>query len=51
MGATFNGFVDAGHDVLEIAVAEIFDVGAGEGFALAEAAARIWLQDKIAGAG
>ncbi len=51
MGATLNGFVDARHDVLEIAVAEILDVGTSEGFALAEAAAGIGLQDKIAGTG
>src|SRR5580658_7407893 len=50
-GRDFDGFVDAGHDVLEVAIAKISDVGAGEGFALAEAAAGIGLEDKIAGAG
>jgi len=50
-GGDFNGFVDAGHDVFEVAIAEISDVGAGEGFALAEAAAGIGLENKIAGAG
>src|SRR5580704_13643716 len=50
-GGDFDGFVDAGQDVLEVAVAEILDVGAGEGFALAEAAAGIGFEDKIAGAG
>ena len=50
-GRDFDGFVDAGHDVLEVAVAKILDVGASERLALAEAAARIRLQDEIAGAG
>ena len=50
-GRGVDGGVDARQDVAQIAVAEILDVGAGEGLALAEAAARIWLQDEIAGAG
>ena len=50
-GSGVDGSVDSGHDVFEIAVAEILDVGSGEGFAFAEAAARIGLQDEIAGAG
>src|SRR5262249_29444580 len=44
-------FVDAGEDVFPVAIAEILHVGASEGFALAEAAARIWLEEEIAGAG
>src|SRR5262249_24470692 len=42
-----EGFVNAGEHVAKITVAEIAHVGARKGFALAEAAAGIWLEDKI----
>src|SRR4029077_10283404 len=41
----------AGEYVFPVAVAEIFHVGTSEGFALAEAAARVRLEDEITGAG
>src|SRR6267378_1228632 len=47
-GSDAEGFVYSGEDVAKIAVAEIADVGAREGFALAKAAARIRLENKIA---
>ncbi len=43
--------VDAGEDVAQVAAAEIADVGAGEGLALAVAAARIGQELVIAGVG
>jgi len=50
-GSGFEGFVDAGHDVAKIAVAEIANVGEREGFAHAETAAGIGLEDEVAGSG
>ncbi len=40
--------VDAGENVAQVAVAEVFAVGLGEGLALTVAAARIGLEDEIA---
>ena len=44
--AGFEG-VEAGEDIAEVAVAEVFDVGLGEGLALAEAAARVGFEDEV----
>ena len=49
-GSDAQGLVDAGEDVAKISVAEIPDVGARKGFALAIAAARIGLKNKVTGA-
>src|SRR5882672_261527 len=49
-GSGAEGFLHAGEDVAKIAVAEIADVGARKGFALAKTAARVGFKEKIAGA-
>jgi len=48
-GRGAEDFIDASEDVAEIAVAEIADVGAREGFALTETAAGIGLENEIPG--
>ncbi len=46
----FDELVHAGHDVAEVAVAEVADVGLREGFPLPEAAARVREEDEVAAA-
>src|SRR6266404_1180155 len=48
-GRDFDGFVDAGENIAQIAVAEIAHVGASEGLAVAKTPTRIRLQQKISG--
>src|SRR6185312_778880 len=47
-GQGFFEDIEAGEDVAEVAVAEVLDVGLGESFALAEAAARVGLKNEVA---
>src|SRR5436853_3226155 len=49
-GSDAKGFIHTGKDVTKIAVPEIADVGLRESFALPEAASRIALKNKVAGA-
>src|SRR6266404_4688105 len=48
-GRDFDGFVDAGENIAQIAVAKIAHVGASESLAIAKTPTRIRLQQKISG--
>src|SRR5512146_402012 len=50
-GEILGHAIHAGQDVVKVAIAEILNVGAGEGFALAVAAARVGVEHEVAHAG